>query len=457
MRAPGEVPEVPSVNDTPSGEVPSSERTRPLATRDGFFAALVVTMVRSSRSVRAWSARASSAIGSVITPLGWTLIGIVAVSFLLGYARGWLELVVVAWAGLVLLGGALLQLIGSNAAAIGLSLTVDRVSAGETAAGEIAVSNPVKRRLSGVRVEVPIGEGLAVCDVPSIAPGERHHDRFTVPTNRRGVILIGPVRTVRADPIGLVRREIVWADSLELFVHPRTISIPSMSTGFMRDLEGNPTRDLTASDVSFHAIREYQPGDERRTIHWKSTAKTGTYMVRQFEETRRSHLIIALSLASGDYEDAEQFELAVSATGSLGARAIYDARTVSVLVGDTTPEFARKRSFTSQALSTVTRSRLLDDLARIDEHGSSLAVDELARVAADDITGISLAFLVCGSAPSITRLRAASAMFPIRVTVIAIVCDPGAMPGFARVADLRILTIGYLEDLQKSLAKAANG
>ena len=397
--------------------VPSSERTRPLATRDGFFAALVVAMVRSSRSIRAWGAQAFSAIGSVITPLGWTLIGIVAVSFLLGYARGWLELVVVAWAGLVLLGGALLQLIGSNAAAIGLSLTVDRVSAGETAAGEIAVSNPVKRRLSGVRVEVRDRPAAKCSD-----HGERHHDRFTVPTNRRGVILIGPVRTVRADPIGLVRREIVWADSLELFVHPRTISIPSMSTGFMRDLEGNPTRDLTASDVSFHAIREYQPGDERRTIHWKSTAKTGTYMVRQFEETRRSHLIIALSLASGDYEDAEQFELAVSATGSLGARAIYDARTVSVLVGDTTPEFARKRSFTSQALSTVTRSRLLDDLARIDEHGSSLAVDELARVAADDITGISLAFLVCGSAPSITRLRAASAMFPIGVTVIAIVC-----------------------------------
>lgn len=445
------------MKDTTQGLSSANERTRLVVERDGIFAEFVVAMVRFGRRVRAMGARVSNSIASVVTPLGWALLGIVVISFLVGYNRGWLELVVVAWAGLVLLGGALLQLIGSNAAEISLSLTAERVSAGETAAGDIAVTNPVKRRLSGIRVEVPIGEGLAVFNVPSIAPGEQNHDRFVVPTTRRGVIRIGPVRTVRADPIGLVRREIVWAESLELFVHPRTISIPSMSTGFMRDLEGNPTRDLTASDVSFHAIREYQPGDERRTIHWKSTAKTGTYMVRQFEETRRSHLMIALSLASGDYGDTEQFELAVSATGSLGARAIYDARTVSVLVGDATPEFARKRSFTATALSTVTRSRLLDELARIDENNTSLAIDELARVAADDIAGISLAFLVCGAAPSVTRLRAASAMFPLGVTVIAIVCDPGAVPGFARVGELSILTIGYLEDLQKSLAKAASG
>ena len=39
---------------------------------------------------------------------------------------------------------------------------------------------------------------------------------------------------------------------------------PSRSTGFIRDLEGNPTKDLTTSDVSFHALREYVPGDDVR-------------------------------------------------------------------------------------------------------------------------------------------------------------------------------------------------
>ncbi len=117
-----------------------------------------------------------------------------------------------------------------------------------------------------------------------------HEQTFPVPTARRGVLEIGPARTVRADPVGLVRREVVWTDRTQLFVHPRTIGIPSMSTGLIRDLEGLADADLAASDVSFHALREYLPGDERRHIHWRSTARTGRYMVRQFEETRRSHL-----------------------------------------------------------------------------------------------------------------------------------------------------------------------
>ena len=138
---------------------------------------------------------------------------------------------------------------------------------------------------------------MAELVLPGLARGAGVQRQVPIPTGRRGVVPVGPVRTVRADPVGLVRRELIWADVAELFVHPRTIGIPSLSTGLIRDLEGKPTRDLSNNDVSFHALREYLPGDERRYIHWKSTARTGKYMVRQFEETRRSHLVVALSLA----------------------------------------------------------------------------------------------------------------------------------------------------------------
>ena len=46
-------------------------------------------------------------------------------------------------------------------------------------------------------------------------------------------------------------------------------------------------------------------------------------------------------------------------------------------------------------------------------------------------------------------------MFPLAVEVVAVVCDPETVPGLRRVAGLSVLTIGYLEDLQKSLARAA--
>jgi uncharacterized protein (DUF58 family) len=307
--------------------------------------------------------------------------------------------------------------------------------------------------LASVRIEVPVGLGLAEFAMPSLARGNSFQDVFLVPTTRRGVVPIGPVRTVRADPVGILRRELIWASALDLFVHPRTIAIPSMSTGFIRDLEGAPTRDLTSSDVAFHSLREYVPGDERRNIHWKSTAKTGSYMVRQYEETKRSHLMIALSLADADYADPAQFELAVSVVGSLGVRAIHDSRTLSVVASETTPEFAKRQVHAVRTLSTLNRGRLLDELSLVETATTALRLAELATVASEASAATSIAFLVCGSSVTPTQLRAASAQFPLGVSVVTVICDAGSVPAVRRVGELTVVTIGYLEDLQKSLAR----
>ena len=435
----------------------TNARTRIVGNRTGPFADAVVTIVRFLRAVRQGVALAWRRVASVVTPLGWALVVLVPAGLLVGYSLGWLELVVTAWAGLVIIVVAVFYLVGKTAITVGLAVPHNRVVVGETAVGVVRVSNPSRARTLGVTVEVPVGSGLAEIAVPGLPRGGDVEREFAIPTSRRGIVPVGPARTVRADPIGLVRRELVWTGATDLFVHPRTIGIPSMSTGFVRDLEGNPTRDLTSSDISFHALREYVPGDERRNIHWKSTAKTGTYMVRQFDETRRSHLAIALSLASRDYESDEEFEMAVSVAGSLGARAIRDTRDVSVVVSEKTPEFAARKVFAVTTLSTVTRSRLLDDLAIVDHSETALGIVDVARVAGAQLPGVSVAFLVCGSTPTSAELRAASTRFPVGVEVVAVVCDPLAAPGLRRVSGLSVLTIGYLEDLRGSLERATTG
>lgn len=430
-------------------------RTKLVGERTGFLADMIVALVRVGRRFASSFAVILGRVSSVVTPLGWTMLVLVPVAFLLGYRLGWMELVIVAWAGTVILLIAALHLAGRNAFTVELGVPRSRVLVGERASGVVTIANPTRRRLLGVTVEVPVGPGLAEIAMPSLARGAVFSHEFAVPTARRGVLRLGPVRTVRADPIGLVRRELIWTEAQDLYIHPRTIGVPSTTTGFIRDLEGNPTRQISNSDVSFHALREYAPGDERRFIHWKSTAKTGTYMVRQFEETRRSHLVIALSLASSDYADDAEFELAVSVAGSLGVRAIRDTRTVSVVVGERTPDFAKRKVFAVAQLSTLTRTRLLDDLAVIEHAESALSVRDVARVVADRLVGISVAFLVCGSTTTPTQLRAASASFPADVEVVAIVCDPQTVPGLRRVPGLSVLTVGYLEDLQRSLARSA--
>ncbi|HEY0259236.1 MAG TPA: DUF58 domain-containing protein [Lacisediminihabitans sp.] len=433
----------------------TNARTRIVGTRTGPLADLVISIVRLARSAGTAVAGVWNRVSAVVTPLGWVMLLVAPFALIAGYRLGWVELVAVGYAAGVLVLFAAVYLIGRNAFTVALAVPRTRVVVGERATGTVTIGNPTRHRMLGTTVEVPVGGGLAELVIPTLARGTRLDREFEVPTAHRGVLPVGPVRTVRADPIGLVRRELVWTGRSELFVHPRTIGIPSTSTGFIRDLEGNPTRDLSNSDVSFHALREYVSGDERRYIHWKSTAKTGTYMVRQFEETRRSHLVVALSLAASDYASDEEFELAVSVAGSLGVRAIRDTRNLSVVTSERTPEFAKRKVLAVRHLSTLTRSRLLDDLAFVEKADAALAVADVARVTADEIAGISVVFLVCGSPATPAELRAASAAFPAGVEVVAVICDPERVPGLRRIAGLNVLTIGYLEDLQKSLARSA--
>jgi uncharacterized protein (DUF58 family) len=432
----------------------TNSRTRLVGNRTGFFADALIALVRVARAARAAAAGVVARAAAVVTPLGWVVLAMIPVALFGGYALGWTELVVAGFAGVVLVVVAIVYLIGRNAVSIALDVAHSRVVVGQSATGTVTVRNAGVGRTLGVTVEVPVAHGLAEIAVPSLARGAESVQQFAIPTSRRGVVAVGPARTVRADPIGLVRRELVWTGTSELFIHPRTIGIPSMSAGLVRDLEGSPTRDLTSADIAFHALREYQPGDERRNIHWKSTAKTGTYMVRQFEQTRRSHIVIALSLSNADYASDDEFEMAVSVAGSLGSRAIREIREVSVVVSEKTPEFAAQKLVAVRALSTRSRSRLLDELAVVESAETAIAMTDIARVAGAQVPGVSLAFLICGSATTAGELRAASVKFPAGVEVIAVVCDPEAAPQLRAAPGLSVLTIGFLEDLPKSLARA---
>ncbi len=323
---------------------------------------------------------------------------------------------------------------------VDLDLGQQRVTVGDRAVGRLEVSNQSPRPLLPAVMELPVGAGVASFPVPRLRTGASHEEIFTIPTHRRSVIPVGPVRSVRADPLGLLRREVVWTDPEELFVHPRTKNLSGSSTGFLRDLEGRVTQDISNSDVSFHALRDYVPGDDRRHIHWKTTARTGQLMVRQFEETRRSHLAVILSTRTEDYGHPDEFELAVSSCGSLGLQAIKEDRGLTVLVND-------------GSLRGDNRVRLLDDLARVETRELRTSLVDVARVATASVTDASVVALVVGSSVTPTELRAASARLPQDVRVMAIQCVPGAKVSRHRIAELVVLTIGELGDLPLALRR----
>ena len=446
------------------------------AAKEGLLAVIIERAVVAARAAASVADRWTAAVRSVVTPLGWGIVFAAVVALIVGYGWGWGELVVIGWGLGLLVALASAWLAGRGAGSIELTLPVDRVAVGETAEARLEAHNPGRRRFAAARLELPVGTRILTRMIPALPRGGSFDERIAVPTSRRGVIPVGPVRTVRADPVGLMRREIVWSGVRMLHVHPRTIAVSPLSTGFLRDLEGTPTRDLTVSDIAFHALREYQPGDDRRFIHWRSSAKTGTFMVRQFEETRRSRLMVVLDLAADAYEDPDDFELAVSTAASLGARAIRDARTLSFVTSAAArpaPERARPaeradrpdrtrpgtggaRGAAMRELPTASRDRLLDALCVVEVDARMSGLAETVRAAAETVTGVSLAFLVTGAGRSLADLRAAAARLPLGVEGVVVRCSDEGEASARVVGGLSVLDIGYLDDLRSMLARTAS-
>ena len=124
-----------------------------------------------------------------------------------------------------------------------------------------------------------------------------------MPAPHRGVITVGPVVYRRTDPVGLFSREIRWAPAEELLVRPAMIDLHGMPIGQVRDLDGVPSDQVSMSDLAFHALREYVRGDDLRHVHWRSSARAGQLLVRQYHDTRRTHATLLVDSRRDAYAE----------------------------------------------------------------------------------------------------------------------------------------------------------
>jgi uncharacterized protein (DUF58 family) len=81
--------------------------------------------------------------------------------------------------------------------------------------------------------------------------------------------------------------------------------------------EGGGAETVLEGSVTFHRLREYVPGDDLRRVHWRSSARMNTLMVRQNVDVTRPDATVALVTARGSYEDEELFEQAIEAAASV--------------------------------------------------------------------------------------------------------------------------------------------
>ena len=420
-----------------------AERTAPLRTR----LAGRVARVREAGAPYLEAARPAwavvRAVLAAVSALGWTVLALAVLAWLAAALWGWGEFALLAAVLLAAFAIACLFTIGRMNLAVELDADPLRVTVGESAAARVRVTNLARTPVLPIGLEFPVGEAVGRFTLPALNAGASHDEVVVIPTQKRGVIALGPVITQRGDPFGLVRREVTWTERLELFVHPRRVPLEPLGSGLLRDLEGHTTNDTSMSDLAFHTLREYSPGDDRRYIHWRSSAKVsaasgqGTFLVKQFLDTRRSHIAVVVDADPEAYADPAEFELAISVGASVAVRALADELDLTIVCGE-------------QAAQKPHPALALDTFSRADWTPEALApaTGRLSRLAPD----ASVAILVSGTHAGFGTFARARAHLPPEVHTFAVTVQRGRPMALRQTAGISVLTLGALSDLPRLLA-----
>jgi uncharacterized protein (DUF58 family) len=306
---------------------------------------------------------------------------------------------------------------------------------------------------------------------------ERRRWVARTPCTMRGKYTLGPATLISGDPFGIFRLERVVEGTSEVLVYPQTSAL----TGFAlpsAELPGGQDVKSRAYQVTPNVatIREYQPGDSFNRIHWRSTARSGQLMVKEFELDPTAEIYIVLdmqervqqqvapeSIARPDARDGAPRELrmaesteeyGVLAAASIARHLLERNRTVGMV------SWGQHREVIPAERESRQLFKILEALSVLRAHGAQ----PLAEVLAAEATRFGRNCTLVIISPSLDERWVASLQHllyrGVRAVVIAV--DPQSFGGWrdsltlqARLAELRVPTYPFQQgqSLQDALQR----
>lgn len=222
----------------------------------------------------------------------------------------------------------------------------DRAIAGQFTTVQMEVTN-TKRWLASQLIEVsdrivPLNQkgfkaeqevGVSFVRVPGRST---RTGRYRLQFPRRGKFRLGPIRLSSRFPMGIGERGQVVSDEVDLIVHPAIGQLlPEWARQQKEFAEANQRvqSGMGLFDDEFHRIREYRSDDNPRAIHWRSTAKQGQLMVREFHQTRQADSVVVLDLPDSKDWKREDRELAISFAATVCLQQANSASGSTMLLG----------------------------------------------------------------------------------------------------------------------------
>jgi uncharacterized protein (DUF58 family) len=186
-----------------------------------------------------------------------------------------------------------------------------------------------------------------------IGPGGSSELKFVLRFPRRGRYELGDVKIEWFDhsSMTMIKRSVPARMSFRVMPYIFPLDEARFKPKRVRMPVGNLRSRQTGPGIEFHSLREYGPGDERRQINWKATARTEYLLVNQNQAERSGDVTIVLDVrapSDGQPRDEETIDREVSAACSLAAHYLQGRDRVGMLVlGDfldvVEPAYGRKQ------------------------------------------------------------------------------------------------------------------
>ncbi len=193
-----------------------------------------------------------------------------------------------------------------------------------------------------------------------VSPGETAWSRYTYTFARRGRTRFAGFRLATRYPFGLFLKSGIIEEPGEVIVLPPVDPLAAPPSGESRTAGDRPV-DRRGHGSTPSGLREYQRGDEPRTIHWRRSAALDDLVVRELDRDDRDRVLVSLpsvfpAAAAARPRFEERFEAAVRRAASLAAHYLDRGYEVELRTGDAIVPLgtgARQRQAVLTALALV--------------------------------------------------------------------------------------------------------
>lgn len=237
-------------------------------------------------------------------------------SLVLGLSLDWLsfDLLGLGLLAVVLLG--FLAVARPSRLVISREIQPPRVPKGSPAIAFLTFANRGRRTVPVAVATQPFGALKVRTVIPKLRGGERGTRAYRLPTTHRGIFDVQPVEVTRRDAFELFRLSRKHGHAERIWVYPRVLGMRTLPTGQTRHLEGPSSDTSPQGNITFHRLREYVAGDDLRLVHWRSSARAGTLLVKHNVDTSQPYTVVLFDQRPSLYTE-ESFEQAVDVVASV--------------------------------------------------------------------------------------------------------------------------------------------